>query len=410
VSKMSIPVNWRLGKLGDPEVAEIIMGQSPPGSTYNTNKDGLPFFQGKTDFGEKYPTPRIWCSEPKKISEKGDILISVRAPVGPTNWTREKCCIGRGLAAIRTKIIPEYVYYYLKFLEPTLLKSGTGSTFKSIGKQYLYDISIPVAPLETQKKIIQKLDHVLVQLEEKKKFILQFIKKNNEQLELLNNNLLLDFIEKSIPLHRLPVGWKLESLSNVCMVERGKFGHRPRNDPEYYGGKYPFIQTGDITNSNGRISTYKQTLNEKGLKVSRMFPKGTVVITIAANIGDTAILDFDSCFPDSIIGITPKKDKAIPEYVEYVLRLYKFDLEKNASKGAQKNINYGFLKPLMIPIPPQLDLQYSVVKKIKDAELKINQLKNNFRAIADKYQKIKKYLDDLDSTILNRAFTGKLVN
>ena len=127
-----VPKGWELKKLGDPDVSEIIMGQSPPSSTYNTEQNGLPFFQGKKDFGDKFPTTRTWCNKPKKIAKKGDILISVRAPVGSTNWAKEECCIGRGLSAIRVKIEPEYVYYFIKSLEYKLSKSGTGSVFNSI--------------------------------------------------------------------------------------------------------------------------------------------------------------------------------------------------------------------------------------------------------------------------------------
>ena len=109
MSQIQVPEGWELKKLGDSDVSEIIMGQSPPGSTYNKDGIGLPFFQGKTNFGEKYPEPTTWCSEPKKIALKDDILISVRAPVGPTNWAKEECCIGRGISAIRAgEIIGEH--------------------------------------------------------------------------------------------------------------------------------------------------------------------------------------------------------------------------------------------------------------------------------------------------------------
>ena len=95
----TLPKRWVSSRLGD--VAEIVLGQSPPSSTYNENENGLPFYQGKLEFGNIYPSPQKWCTEPKKIAEKGDVLISVRAPVGPTNICPERSCIGRGLAAIR---------------------------------------------------------------------------------------------------------------------------------------------------------------------------------------------------------------------------------------------------------------------------------------------------------------------
>ena len=96
------------------EICDINMGQSPPSSTYNTNKDGLPFFQGKAEFSDLYPVPNKWCSQPKKEAEKGSILISVRAPVGDVNIANRHCCIGRGLAAIKYNPCPRFIYYFLK--------------------------------------------------------------------------------------------------------------------------------------------------------------------------------------------------------------------------------------------------------------------------------------------------------
>ena len=98
MSSETLPPNWSWVKLG--VVCEIVMGQSPPSSTYNTDQIGLPFFQGKAEFTELSPVIKKWCSEPKKIAEPLDILVSVRAPVGSSNIANQKCCIGRGLAAL----------------------------------------------------------------------------------------------------------------------------------------------------------------------------------------------------------------------------------------------------------------------------------------------------------------------
>ena len=150
-------------------------------------------------------------------------------------------------------------------------------------------------------------------------------------------------------------------------------------------------------------------LNEKGLKVSKMFPKDTVVITIAANIGDTAILEFDACFPDSLIGITPIPGKTIPEYIEYALRLYQKELTRDASTGAQKNINYKFLKPLLIPIPKTIDMQKEIVQNIKNAEEKFKSQKIQFENIKENYENSITYVNHIQSSILDAAFSGKLV-
>ncbi|WP_415878378.1 restriction endonuclease subunit S [Methylomonas sp. TEB] len=126
--------------------------------------------------------------------------------------------------------------------------------------------------------------------------------------------------------------YPVKKLSEVIEMQRGRFGHRPRNDPRFYDGEYPFIQTGDIvraSQTNGNI-TYSQTLNELGLKTSRLFDKPVVVITIAANIGDTAILDYPACFPYSLIGMTPKSGELSLEYINLYFKFIKGYLENLA--------------------------------------------------------------------------------
>lgn len=156
---------------------------------------------------------------------------------------------------------------------------------------------------------------------------------------------------KDSPVGRIPKDWDVKPLSELADVDRGKFTHRPRNDPRFYGGSYPFIQTGDIANSSGGIlSTYSQTLNERGITVSREFPVGTIAITIAANIADTAILGIPMFFPDSVVGAVVKKPNSI-RYVELCIRRAKQRLDARAPQSAQKNINLEDLRPLLIPVP-----------------------------------------------------------
>ncbi len=149
---------WPVVRL--PDVAHIIMGQSPPGDTYNEAGDGLPFFQGKTEFGETSPTPRKWCNAPRKISEAGDILMSVRAPVGPINLAVTQCCIGRGLAAIRAnqdQLDRAYLRFILRHAEPRLASMGQGAIFAAIGRAELASIDFPLPPLPEQHRIVDLL-------------------------------------------------------------------------------------------------------------------------------------------------------------------------------------------------------------------------------------------------------------
>ena len=147
----------------------------------------------------------------------------------------------------------------------------------------------------------------------------------------------------------LPDGWVWVTLPQIGELNRGKSKHRPRNASFLYGGRYPFVQTGDIKQANGLIGHYNQTYSEEGLKQSRLWPSGTLCITIAANIADTAILGFDGCFPDSVVGFLPEKRHCNIRFVEFFLRTAKEDLERYAPATAQKNINLGTLKDLAIP-------------------------------------------------------------
>jgi len=150
------------------DVATIIMGQSPSSDTYNKTGKGLPFYQGKADFGDIYPTATTWCTEPKKIAEEDDILISVRAPVGPTNLANARCCIGRGLAAIRplNKISDrDYLWYYLRFAKAALEEKGQGSTFESISTDDLNALSVPIPTINEQRRIAARLKAQLAEVE-----------------------------------------------------------------------------------------------------------------------------------------------------------------------------------------------------------------------------------------------------
>lgn len=201
-------------------------------------------------------------------------------------------------------------------------------------------------------------------------------------------------------LPQLPNGWVWATLPQLGELNRGKSKHRPRNAPHLYGGPYPFVQTGDIKSATGVIRKYKQTYSEEGLKQSRLWPKGTLCITIAANIADTAILGFDACFPDSIVGYIAESENVDIRFVEYFFRTAKENIERFAPATAQKNINLEILNDLAISLPPvreqqaiinEIDQRLSVTEEI-DIALDIN-LKRSER---------------LRHSILKKAFSGGL--
>ncbi|MBA3965551.1 MAG: restriction endonuclease subunit S, partial [Nitrospirales bacterium] len=153
-----LPSGWTKSSLT--EVAEIIMGQSPSSMFYNREGNGLPFFQGKAEFGDLYPEVVKWCTAPGKIAQKDDVLISVRAPVGPTNLAPSECCIGRGLAAIRPQggMPSKYILNYLRSIERDIDALGTGTTFKAISGKTLREIPVPIAPPDQQELIVAEIE------------------------------------------------------------------------------------------------------------------------------------------------------------------------------------------------------------------------------------------------------------
>lgn len=171
----------------------------------------------------------------------------------------------------------------------------------------------------------------------------------------------------------IPIDWDTKRLGEIALLERGKFSARPRNDPKYFGGQTPFIQTGDVTNSCGLVTDYSQTLNEAGLAVSKVFKKGTIFFTIAANIGDVAFAVFDAACPDSLIGITPKLSSINRIWLFHELKSRKRDFETLATQNAQLNINLEKLNPYQLPIPPFKE-QEAIASALSDMDALISSL------------------------------------
>jgi type I restriction enzyme S subunit len=423
------------------------MGQSPPSEHYNQDRRGIAFFQGKADFGERNPTPRYWCTQPTKIAEAGDVLISVRAPVGPTNLADQRCCIGRGLAALRpTGVIDrEFMLLGLKAFERDLAALGFGTTFVAINKRQLSTFLFPLPPLAEQHCTVAKVDELMAlcdRLEAAREArearrdrltaaslarlnapnpetfaddarfaldVLPSLTARPDQINALRQTILnLAVRGKLLPqdpseepaselLRRiakekarlvkerkakrqdllpepdldqvpfeLPVGWAWGRFPELGTFGRGKSKHRPRNDPALFlGGEHLMIQTGDVARAQGLIETYTNKYNEFGLSQSFKWPKGTLCITIAANIADSGILGFDACFPDSVVGFVPASMFENARYFEYFVRTAKANLVEFAPATAQKNINLEILTQVLIPLPPLAE-QSRIVAKVDE--------------------------------------------
>ena len=279
-------------------------------------------------------------------------MVSVRAPVGDANIAIEKCCIGRGIAAIKPgpRASGEFLFHLLLHRKPDLDALGSGAIFKAVNKDTLQAFEIELPPLSEQCAIATVLSKIQSAVTVQDRTVARLTELKAATMAKLFREGLRDEPLKQTEIGEIPESWEVAELGQVARIERGKFAHRPRNDPRFYGGNIPFIQTGDVAKSNGRIRTYSQTLNEEGLAISRMFPKGTIVLTIAANIADTGILEFDSAFPDSLVGVTPDETMDAV-FLEYCLRTQKSEMDRLAPKGTQKNINIQFLKPWPVSRP-----------------------------------------------------------
>jgi type I restriction enzyme S subunit len=407
---------WETVKLGD--VCEIVMGQSPPSSTYNTEQKGLPFFQGKAEFTELYPEVRKWCSEPQKIAVPGDILVSVRAPVGSTNIANQKCCIGRGLAAIRYSNCNKFILYFFRLVEKDLDKLGTGTTFKAISTRTLYNISIPLPPLPEQKKIVAKIEELFSELDSGvaslkkakgqiknyRQSVLAYAfsgKLTNGHPELVSGSEKLNQVQ--LDNSQLPKGWKWVKLGEEFRIVSG---NTPKGLEKISGnGSISFYKVSDM-NAEGN-EKYMNTSNiyltkEEILKLKiKLFPKHTVIFPKrggAILTNKKRLLSKESAFDLNIMGILPN-NKVNPFYLFYwVLKL---DLTTIFDGSNVPQINNKNIEPLDFPLP-SLDHQHQIVSEIERRFSVADKLEQTIDESLEKAEQLKQ-------SILKKAFEGRLV-
>jgi type I restriction enzyme S subunit len=377
------------------------MGQSPPSTTYNSNGVGMPFFQGKAEFTKLHPIVEKWCTTPNKIAEPNDILLSVRAPVGTTNIANIKCCIGRGLAAIRYENY-KYVFYFLRSIEQQLDKKGTGTTFRAISGETIRTTEIPIPPIAKQQAIVAKIEELLSELDNGKQQLLTA----QQQLKVYRQSLLKWAFEgkltnKKVKDGELPKGWKWVKVSEISNVVRGG-SPRPAGDPQYYDGNIPFLKVRDITkDSCTYLSTFEFTIKEAGLHKTRQIKPNTLLLSNSgATLGVPKICMIDATMNDGIAAFLELD-------VRSNLFLYYFWLSKtkelrNINMGAaQPNLNTDIIKNYLVPYC-SFEEQQQIIEEL---ESKLTVCDKIEETISQSLQQA----ETLRQSILKKAFEGRLV-
>lgn len=324
----------------------------------------------------------------------GDILFAMIGTIGfPTVITDEPNYAIKNVALFKKREDNQNMDFFKYFLESpyaieSMVSQAKGAAQKFVGLKVLRSFNVPLPPKVEQKRIVEKLDALLTRID--------------TAIEHLQESITLaDALYASELASVFSLGqdkWPLKELNEVAEVARGKSKHRPRNDKSLFGGEYPFIQTGDVRNAQKYITTFSATYNEKGLQQSKLWPKGTICLTIAANIGDVAILGMEACFPDSVVGISSSELET--DYLYYFLTTLQQQLDSKANAAAQKNINLKILSEIKIPVPT-IDEQKNIVKQIKEIDRLAVKLK------AEISEKITK-MQQLKASILDSAFKGEL--
>ena len=334
------------------EICNITMGQSPSSATYNENGDGLPFFQGAADFGKKFPMTRVWCSSPLKIAYSGDILISVRAPVGTMNIATSECCIGRGLAAIKVDedaCDSNYFWFALESKISELNNKGSGSTFKAISKSILEETEIPLPELEEQRKIAKILTGI-----ENISFARQ------QQLAKLDELVKARFVEMFGDSETNPKSWPTIPIGKtITSCESGWSGNGTQRLKKH--GEIAVLKVSAVTKGIFIPEECKVLDDQENIK-KYIFPQKGDLLFSRANtremVGATAVVSEDypeHILPDKLWRIRFNDDVTV-WYMKHVLSSpsvrSKFSAVSTGTSGSMYNVSMDKFKSIVIPIPP----------------------------------------------------------
>ena len=299
-------------------------------------------------------------SRARKIVESGDTIFATVRPslrrIAQIPASLDGEIVSTAFCVLRPDhhaIDADFLYFAMQ-LESVLEGIATmesGASYPAVRDFDVLEQVVPIPPLSEQREIAAVLNTVRAGLLHQAQCESNATALKRASMRELFTRGLRGEAQKETAIGPLPENWDVSTLGDLAELERGRFMHRPRNEPRYFGGATPFVQTGDVVRSGGRIREFGQTLNEDGVAISRVFPAGTILITIAANIGFTGILQFDSACPDSLVAITPDESLNC-EFLEYYFQMQREEMDRLAPKGTQKNINIQFLKPWKVVVPP----------------------------------------------------------
>jgi type I restriction enzyme S subunit len=381
-----VGMNWNTIILGD--VVSVLSGFAFDSKFFNENT-GIPLIRIRDIIRGYSETFYKGDYDDRYIITKGDMLIGMDGEFNIAEWQGENALLNQRVCKITVSnprlLNEKYLLYFLSIQLKLIEDKASFVTVKHLSVKDITNIQIPLPPLPIQKRIAEILDAA----DALRKKDQELLKKYDELAQAIFIDMFGDPVKNE-------KGWEEFRFDELGTLDRGVSKHRPRNAPELLGGKYPLIQTGDVANSGGLIRYYKTTYSEIGLKQSRLWKKGTLCITIAANIAKTGILDFDACFPDSIVGFNANEEITNTIYVQFWLGFVQKTLEDNAPESAQKNINLEILRGLQIPCPP-INLQ----KEFKSIVNNITQLKDRAETKSNQ---------NLFNSILEMAFSGELVS
>ena len=377
-----------VGKIKDACI--VIAGQSPSGASYNDNGVGMEFHQGKKAFGESFiEHSNVWTTEITKIAEPGDILMSVRAPVGPTNLTDRKICIGRGLAAIRCNktVIPAYILYALRNIESEII-GNDGAVFNSINKKQIEELPLPLLSLSEQQSIVDYLDSAFAKIDAMKA---NAEKALNEAKALFQASL-KEMLEPK-------EGWEEKEFGKLCNFVRGPFGGSLKKECFKDSGYAVYEQQNAIYNK----FTFRYFIDEEKYKSLYRFKvnSGDLIMSCSGTIGKVAIIPEDfkkGIINQALLKLTPNKDTDA-HFLKYLMEsnYFKEIINANIEGVAIKNIaSVAILKEIKLYIP-KVSEQQKIVIEIDSLKSKVDRLQANF-------EKISQECDALKQAILRQVF------